>query len=242
MSIYWSYNILMKKDAFSRGTLARRTVDVMGQFGFFPGYQQSGLVNIHFDSIERRSEEDVPIEEALEIAAKEGRLIGDFWKDDEVALSISVDANIVQMDGSPAFPVFLIIDIGAAGADPFGEGEEAVKYSNIVKQIFKKLCVEFNAVYAYSTNDQIDEEFYWLDKEWSLAEDVQNHQKPKFISWLNYFSAEYFDAIGEDVFLQAKCSLERVTPHGVIVSVFDHPWQAYGMKIVNYNKDTWLEL
>jgi hypothetical protein len=94
--------------------------------------------------------------------------------------------------------------------------------SEHMKNLFTELCKKTGAVYGYA-DDEHSCRIFGYD---SNIENIISGKEP-VLSWLNYFSSSYLEKIGgRKVFQNFNCKISEIPTYGIMVSFFNHPWEA----------------
>jgi hypothetical protein len=92
-----------------------------------------------------------------------------------------------------------------------------------ILEIFVGLCERLGAAYGFSLEEGTAEAF--SDAAEDLAKSVAAGSKPPLLFWVNYFSREHFQWLEEALFSRVG-GWVTVFPRGLLVSLFDLPWEA----------------
>lgn len=102
-----------------------------------------------------------------------------------------------------------------------------------LEKLFLKACELVSPPYGYASSTDTDED---VGEYWTVQADVLEGRKLSWLSWLNYFSRDYFYKIGRERFEKIECRIEDVGISGVAVYLFDNPWKGNSNELFRVNE------
>lgn len=114
--------------------------------------------------------------------------------------------------------------------DPEDNDREAI--ASVIKHLYSDLCTSQNAIYGYSTDEYMAEEY--TDSLSTVLPDILSGKVPSTLFWLNYFSDK----------IPPETSRERISlvhgevetfGRGIFVSFFDYPWEVKISDLIRIN-------
>jgi hypothetical protein len=219
MSNSWSYEALFPRslgcDDISQ---ARHVVE---ERGYAPNNPVSGIISV----VALNGEEDRKygsIAEALTVLETEGGLL-QLWKED-VDLFLTVQpASSRRAEGA-----FQLMPSGWSRLTLSVDGcflrDEAARsaVAGDMWAMFVALCEQLGAAYGFSRNEDLLDAFGEELK--SLPSVVVNGERPPLLFWLNYFRRDHFPWLDEEMFSRVG-GWVTAFPRGMLVSIFDAPWE-----------------
>jgi hypothetical protein len=235
----WTYALLVKREQEPVVTGLERTVRIAEDAGYSPFDPDTAKIHVHrldpstLDSTYYQLDD---LAAASQVMQHPGTVLT-LWKG-EVDISLSLDMSgqseewtyrVMHLDDKP---IFGRISLVASDYDVRRDvsGRQAVDRD--LRGIFTAMCIGFNAVYGFSSDENVFEHF--LDQ-FQIHMSAHERRLPKVLFWLNYFSQEYIDAIGLQRFSAVEAQVQP-TKTGYMITIVPHPWEATLDAMIDINR------
>ena len=218
--------------------------------GRLTGMKYSGLEELSFDTLD----------EAVDFLANQGGLL-EFWKNhtgiamtfrpltysetnDEKKSPVSLDTKPQAMhDTGSLYEISVVVGDHLLRFDR--DRDESIRTTGDVHSIFLGICNTVDALYGYSTDENLLE--YFLNDMGQSIEEIRGHitegvrtkSPPAFLFWLQYFSEEYskMARLGELVDMGGQLSK---LSKGFTLSFFNWPWEMLlSTRLQSTNRQWW---
>ncbi len=219
MSDIWAYEILLPRPV--RADDVARTVQVAEERGYTPINPESGMASVM--TLDGMEVHEFTNPATLETALPERGGSVQIWKG-EIDLSITIypaSSQEIEPMFDPAPRGWSRISISVDGSF-FRDEAMRTAVAADTGALFSSSCEQLSAAYGLSRDEAVTETF--LDAEQLLPSAVAKGSAPPMLFWLNYFNREHFQWIDEELFSRIG-SWVTSTDGGVLVSVFDRPWE-----------------
>ncbi len=210
------YNIL-----FSGDSKFNSIIEIISQAGYTLLNPEEQVITGIIDSEEFESDNKDKVQQAL---SEKGGLLRLWGK--SINLSLWFEVN------SPLREISVIAEQAY-----FTENNPNREFvSEHLKKIFSELCKKTTSVYGYA-DDEHSCKVFGYD---SNIENINTGKEP-VLSWFNYFSTDYLEKIGgKKIFQNFNCNITEINSGGILVSFFNHPWEADFVEIQLLN-EKWKE-